>query len=198
MAETDVIANQVDEPVLDAAKDDAPAIEEKPVDDSKEVARLKAEIAKHKAALDKATKEAGEYKKQLRASKSAEEQRAEEEKERQEAIQQELETLRKQSAVATISKSVMSFVGDESVSTTIAEALYGAADVDGALDALSKAWATREKKLKLEYGKIPAPEAGDGAPQTTAADLSKMSYRERLDFKQKYPDTYKKVMSQGA
>ena len=193
MAETDVNVNQVNEEATNAAPEDAAPTEDKPVEDSQEVAKLKAEIAKHKAALDKATKEAGEYKKALRASKSAEEQRAEEEKERQEAIQQELETLRKQAAVSTISKSVMGFVGDEAVSTTIAEALYGAADVDGALDALNKAWVAREKKLKLEYGKIPAPDAGDGAPQTTAADLSKMTYRERLDFKQKYPDTYKKL-----
>lgn len=197
MAENDVNLNQNNEANPNVEPENPP-ISEAPPKESAEVAKLKAELAKHKAALDKATKESAEFKRQLRASKSAEEQRAEEEKERQEAIQQELETLRKQAAVSTISKSVMGFVGDESASSAIAEALYGAADVDGALDALSKAWVAREKKLRMEFGKIPAPDAGDGAPQVSVSDLSKMSYRERLEFKQKYPDTYRKVTAQGA
>ena len=191
MADTDVKVVDTTEAV-ESAEVEAPAAD-KPVEDSPEVAKLKAEIAKHKAALDKATKEAGEYKKQLRASKSAEEQRAEEEKERQEATQQELETLRKQFAVANISKSVMGLVGDEATANTIAEALYGAADVDAALDAFNKAWTAREKQLKLQYGKIPAPEAGDGGPQVSAEAFANMGYMERLELKRKSPDTYRKL-----
>ena len=54
--------------------------------ESTEIARLKAEMAKQKAALDKATKEAGDYKKQLRAKQSAEEVAQEEAKVQQEAL----------------------------------------------------------------------------------------------------------------
>ena len=43
------------------------AAETQETTESTELARLKAEMAKQKAALDKATKEAGDYKKQLRA-----------------------------------------------------------------------------------------------------------------------------------
>lgn len=163
------------------------------IDNSAEIAKLRAEIKKQKEALDKATKEAGDYKKQLRASKSAEEQRAEEERERQEAIENELKELRKKADVAHISKTVMSFVGDENVATEIAEHLHGATDIDAAIDILNKAWAAKEKKLKIEYGKIPAPESGDGTPQITKQQLADMSYSERLDLKRKYPEYYRKL-----
>lgn len=190
MAETDVT---VETTMTDTAEETTPVEQETVKDESPEIAKLKAEIAKLNNKNNALAKENSEQKKRLRASQSAEEQRAEEEKERNEAIENELKTLRKQAALSGISKKVMTFIGDETVSNTISEALYGAEDVDAVLDEIKKAWTAREKKLRMEYGKIPAPDAGDGAPQTSAADLSKMSYRERLDFKQKYPDTYKKL-----
>lgn len=190
MAETDVT---VETTMTDTAEETTPVEQEQVKDESPEIAKLKAEIAKLNNKNNALAKENADQKKRLRASQSAEEQRAEEEKERNEAIENELKTLRKQAALSGISKKVMTFIGDETVSNTISEALYGAEDVDAVLDEIKKAWTAREKKLRMEYGKIPAPDAGDGAPQTSAADLSKMSYRERLDFKQKYPDTYKKL-----
>lgn len=152
-----------------------------------------AELLRMKAALDKAAKEAADYKKQLRAKQTEEEARAEEERARQEAIEQELNELRKQSAVSSISKRVMGFLGDETLSTTVAEYLYGAADTDAAVDAIQKAWAMREKKLRMEYGKIPAPESGDGTPSISKEQLSAMTYAERADFARKYPDLYEKL-----
>ena len=163
--------------------------------ESAEIARLKAEMAKQKAALDKATKEAGDYRKQLRAKQTAEEAAAETEKEQREAIEKELAELRKDKAVATASKRVMAFVPDEQVATNIAEALYGAAAIDLAIDTIAKAWTAKEKALKLEYGRIPAPGVGstDG-PTTTKAQLDAMGYKERLDFANKHPDEYNKLM----
>lgn len=138
--------------------------------DNAEIARLKADLAKQKAALDKATKEAAENKRLLRARQTEEEAAAEAEKERQEAIEKELNELRKERAVALVSKSVYTFVQDEKTATTIAEGLYGAEDADGVVAAFNKAWAAKEKALKLEYGKVPAPGAGspDGTPMTKA------------------------------
>lgn len=126
-----------------------------------ELKRLQNELAKQKAALDKATKEASAYKKQLRASQSAEEQRAEEEREEHERMKAELEELRKQSAVGNISKKVLSFIGDEKKADSIAEGLYGASDVDLVLDSIQKAWNEHEKKLKLEYERPTFPTGGD-------------------------------------
>lgn len=152
-----------------------------------------AELLKMKAALDNATKEAAAYKKQLRAKQTEEEARAEEERARHEAIEQELNELRKQSAVSGISKRVMVFLGDEALSTTVAEHLYGAADTDAAIDAIQKAWTVREKKLRMEYGKIPAPESGDGSPSISKEQLSSMTYAERADFATRFPDLYEKL-----
>ena len=163
--------------------------------DNTELAKLKAEIARQKAALDKATKEAGDYKKQLRAKQSAEEVAAEEKRIADEARDKELAELRKRFAVAETSKKIFSFVQDETVSNTVAENLYGAEDVDAAVDAFNKAWIAREKKLRLEYGKIPAPGVGSSEGATiTKAQLDAMSYTQRIEFANKYPDDYERLM----
>ena len=163
--------------------------------ESPEIAKLRAELAKQKAALDKATKEAGDAKKALRAKQSAEEAAAEEAKEAAEARDKELAELRKRFAVAETSKKVMGFVGDEQTANSVAEYLYGAEDVDAALTAIQKAWTAKEKALRLEYGKIPAPGVGSGEGATiTKAQLDAMSYTERVGFANKYPEEYEKIM----
>ena len=160
-----------------------------------EIARLKAELAKQKAAIDKATKEAGDAKKALRAKQSAEEAAAEAEKERQEALEKELAELRKERAVAVSSKRIFTFVQDEATATGIAEALYNGEDVDLAVDLFSKAWTAREKALKLEYGKVPAPGVGSAdGPTISREQLNGMGYKERLEFATKHPDEYQKLM----
>ena len=160
-----------------------------------ELAKLRAEMAKQKAALDKATKEAGDYKKQLRAKQSAEEIAAEEAKVQQEALMQELETLRKEKAVAATTAKITPLIGDSEGAGQIAEYLYGAEDVDAALTALQKAWTAKEKALRLEFGKIPAPGAGasDG-PTITREQLDGMKFPERVKFMNEHRDEYEKLM----
>lgn len=166
-----------------------------PEPDNAEIAKLRAQLAQQKAALDKATKEAAENKRALRAKQTAEEQAAEIEKERQEAIEKELNELRKERAVANTSKRIMSFVADEAIATGIAEALYGAEDIDLAIDTINKAWTAKEKALRAEFGKIPAPSIGDADGVTiTKAQLDGMGYKDRLDFSQKHPDEYRRLM----
>ena len=164
-------------------------------EENPELSKLKAELAKQKAALDKATKEAAESKRALRAKQSAEEAAAEEAKEAAEARDKELAELRKKFAVAETSKKVMGFVGDEATANTVAEYLYGAEDVDAALTAFQKAWTAKEKALRLEYGKIPAPGVGgsDG-PTMTKAQLDGLNYMDRLRFANEHPDEYNKLM----
>lgn len=188
MAEIDTTTQTTDTalPTEDVTTTPPTDVAEPPKNDSAELLRMK-------AALDKAAKEAADYKKQLRAKQTEEEARAEEERARQEAIEQELNELRKQSAVSGISKRVMGFLGDEALSTTVAEHLYGASDTDAALDAIQKAWTMREKKLRMEYGKIPAPESGDGTPSVSKEQLGSMTYTERAEFARKYPDLYEKL-----
>ena len=119
----------------------------------------------------------------------------EEKKAADEARDKELAELRKKFAVAETSKQIMKFVADEAVSSQIAEDLYGAADVDAAITAFQKAWAAKEKALRLEFGKIPAPGAGSSdGPTVTKEQLDAMSYRERVEFATKHPDEYNKLM----
>ena len=192
MAELDTNVNPESNPAEPESKgtDNAPETAE-----SAELARLKAEMARQKAALDKATKEAGDYKKQLRAKQSAEEAAAEDAKALQESMKAELEQLRKEKAVATTTAKIVPFIGDNAAAEQIAEYLYGAEDVDAALTAIQKAWTAKEKALKLEYGKIPAPGVGaaDG-PTITREQLDAMKYQDRVKFRQEHRDEYEKLM----
>ena len=126
-----------------------------------EIARLKAEMAKQKSALDNATKEAGNLRKELRSKMTQEQLEAETKKEQEEQSAKELADLRKEVAKGKTVKSVMGKLGlDEESAGTLADALYGAEDVDNVLLLMQKAWQAREKALKLEYGKVTAPGAG--------------------------------------
>ena len=126
-----------------------------------EIARLKAEMAKQKSALDNATKEAGNLRKELRSKMTQEQLEAETKKEQEEQSATELADLRKEVAKGKTVKSVMGKLGlDEESAGTLADALYGAEDVDNVLLLMQKAWQAREKALKLEYGKVTAPGAG--------------------------------------
>jgi len=160
-----------------------------------EIARLKAELAKAKAATDKATKEAGDYRKQLKSKMTADEAAAEEKRAQEEALNTELNDLRKRFAVAETTKKVMALGGDEAVSTKIAEYLYGAEDTESALAEIQKLWTAREKALRLEFQKIPAPSAGNAdGPTITAEQFHAMGYLERVEFAQKNPEEYNKLM----
>ena len=138
---------------------------------AEKLAKAQADLLKFKAAIDKATKEASDAKKALRAKQSAEEIAAEEKKAADEKAAQEIEELRREVARTKAVKSVMSRLGtDEETSGRIAECLYGAEDVDNALTEIQRAWTAREKALKLEYGKVPPPGSGgaNGEDEETA------------------------------
>lgn len=163
-----------------------------------EVAKLKAELARQKAATDKATAEAAESKRLLRAKQSAEEAAAAEAREAQEARDKELAELRKRFAVSESSKKIMSFVGDEQTASAIAESLYGAEDAGAVLNAFQKAWTAKEKALRLEFGRIPPPGIGgtDGAT-VTREQLDSMSYMQRVEFATKNPEDYQRIMGRN-
>ena len=194
MAELDTNVNTEVEPVTEAQTEDDGVKTEKTAE-SAELAKLRADLAKQKAALDKATSEAASMKKQLRAKQTAEEAAAEEAKAQQDALMQELETLRKERSVASTTAKIIPLVTDSTVAGQVAEYLYGAEDVDSAIAAIQKAWAAKEKALRLEYGKIPAP--GPGAsegPTYTREQVHAMKYEERVKFAREHRDEYNKLM----
>ena len=177
------------------AKTEAENVETEKTAESAELAKLRADLAKQKAALDKATSEAATMKKQLRAKQTAEEAAAEEAKAQQDALMQELETLRKERAVAATTAKIIPIVTDSAVAGQVAEDLYGAADIDSAIAAIQKAWAAREKALRLEYGKIPAPGVGgNDGPTYTREQVDAMKYEDRVKFAREHRDEYNKLM----
>ena len=191
MAELDTnVTPEVDQDVENKETESSETMPE-----SAELARIRAEMAKLKAANDKLSKENSEKTKALRAKQSAEEVAAEEAKAQQEALMQELETLRREKAVAATTTKILPMVGDGEVAGQIAEYLYGAEDVDAALTALQKAWMAKEKALRLEYGKIPAPGAGSSdGPTITREQLDSMKFPERVKFMNEHRDEYEKLM----
>lgn len=171
----------------DGGGTDSDAAEEKQDNDvSAELAKAKADYAKLKAALDKATKEAGDARKALRAKQTAEEIAAEEKKAQDEAQAKEIEELRREVARAKTVKNVMAKIGtNEEVSGKISEYLYGAEDIENALTEIQRAWVAKEKALRLEYGKVPPPGAGgangEDAETQKAINLAKELGRERAE-----------------
>lgn len=145
-----------------------------------EIARLKAELAKNKDALNNATKEAGDLRKELRSKMTQEQIDAEEKAEAAQKTAKELEDLRRQVAKGNTVKTVMGKLGlDEDAAGNLADHLYGAADIDNALLEIQRAWQAKEKALKLEYGKVTGPGAGadSNSPEAQAvrraADIGK-------------------------
>jgi len=170
----------------DGGTDSDVAEEKQDNDVSAELAKAKADYAKLKAALDKATKEAGDARKALRAKQTAEEIAAEEKKAQDEAQAKEIEELRREVARAKTVKNVMAKLGtDEEVSGKISEYLYGAEDIENALTEIQRAWTAKEKALRLEYGKVPPPGAGgangEDAKTQKAINLAKELGRERAE-----------------
>jgi len=168
----------------------------KAADLTAEVEKLKADLARQKDALDKATKEAAGYKRDLRAKQTQEEIDAANKKEAEEKAAKELEDLRKEVARAKSTKSVMSKLSvDEDTAGKIAECMVGCEDVDNALMLIQKAWTAKEKALRLEFGKIPGPGAGgsseEDAEQKAAIEMAKKLGRERAASGQSVMDGLK-------
>ena len=146
---------------VDQAGDAGSTGENKGEDLNAQIARLQAEMAKQKAALDKATKEAGDARKALKAKMTQEEIDAASKQEAEEKAAKELDELRREVAKGKTVKSVMGKLGiDEESAGNLADALYGAADIENALLGIQKAWQIREASLKKEYGRITGPGAG--------------------------------------
>ena len=148
--------------------------------------QIRQDFAKQKEALDKATKEAASYKRDLRAKQTQEEIDAANKKEAEEKQAKELEDLRREVSRAKSTKSVMSKLSvDEDTAGRIAECLTGCEDVDNALLLIQKAWEAKEKALRLEFGKIPGPGAGgsseEDAEEKAAIELAKKLGRERSE-----------------
>lgn len=141
-----------------------------------QIAKLQADMAKQKQALDAATSEAAKYRRELNSKKTQEQLAAEEQAEAAEKAAKELEDLRREVAKGKTIKTVMGKLGlDEETAGNLSECLYGAADIDNALLQIQQAWTKREKALRMEFGKITGPGAGADSNSPEAQAIRRAS-----------------------
>ncbi len=160
----------------------------------KELAAEKAMNKKYKTSLDKATGEAADYKRQLNAKMSADEQAQAEALERQRQTEEELNQLRRESALNKASKKFMALSMDESSATKAAEALYDG-DTDGLFKILeahiSSVRAGEEQKFLAGRSTITA---GNGTAQTISQEqFRKMSYDEMRQLHMDNPTLFEQL-----
>lgn len=151
-------------------------------------------IATLERKADKASAEAADYKKKWKDSLSSQEQasieKAEKEAEREEKFNQLLRE-------NNINKLEKTYLGLGYLSTE-AERM-AAAEVDGDIDLKTKIMREVDERKKKEFEaeflkSRPDINAGAGgeSPNVSKEAFEKMGYKEMLEFKQKYPETYKK------
>ena len=157
-----------------------PATDAKPEGGGEDLAaknkQIEAELAKMKAAFDKASSEAAQYKKELRTKQTQEEIDLANKKEAEEKAAQHVAELEREVSRIKATKSVMGNLGvDETTAGNIAESLVGCENVENALLLIKQAWDVKEKALRVEYGKVPPPGAGGGSEDREKQEALKLA-----------------------
>jgi hypothetical protein len=163
-----------------------------------EIAQLKADGAKNKTALDKALKEKGEITKLYRAKQTAEEQEAEAKKEAEEQrrLAEEEKDLKIRRYESRDYFREMGMNG-ELLENTVEAKLNGdeatvSANIAKYYENMMNA-KIKEKEIEI-LGSRPNPAVGVGGEESnvTKDQFNRMGYQKRVEFKQKYPELYKK------
>jgi hypothetical protein len=145
-------------------------------------------------AVDKATADASSWKKKYMETQSESEKLSMEKAERDAALKEELEMLRKESAINKFAKSFMGCGYSEDMAVKAAEAQYSG-DTDE-LFRLQKLHADNmAKQIRADIMKsMPVPATGnDDGVHITQEQFDKMSYMEQLDLFEKHPSVYEKL-----
>ena len=148
------------------------------------------DVDKIKAALDKASSEAANYKKQLRERMTEDEAKAAKDAEDRAAIMKELEDLRAEKVVDQNTAKFLGLGYDEKLARETAKAM-AAGDTELVFKNHAKFIADREKALKAEILKnTPTPPAGDGAEKISRDDFKKMTLTEKQKFARENPEMF--------
>ena len=158
-----------------------------------QLAAERAEKEKYKNASDKASSEAANYKKQLRSKQTAEEQEAEAKAEADRLQAEKFESMSKElnhiKAVAAYQKSISDEKDIEALIEAVAEGDHSAvtAVIENEIQRRIQAEKTAWMKSR------PAVNAGSGDDSAaTKEQFNKMNYQQRVEFKNSYPELYKK------
>lgn len=169
----------------------------KEVDIQAQLQALMVENAKLKRATDKATSEASDYKKKWKASLSEVEQASFERAEEQARKEEQFQQLLRENQINKAEKDYLrlGYTAEESAKMAVAEIDN---DFDAKIKIMAEVDARKRKEYEAEWLRSrPAVSAGDGGenPNITKAQFDAMGYTERVNFKNKYPETYKQFTS---
>ena len=140
--------------------------------------------------LDKATAEAAEYKKQLRATMSEQERKAQEEAERIALLQAENDKLKAEKAIAESAKELVAIGYDSKLAADTAKALYSG-DSAAVIKAQAQFVEAQVKAAIAESVKsMPTPPGGGNSSTLTKEQFKKMSIAEQVDVYNKTPELY--------
>ena len=162
--------------------------------DAPDVQELLNRIATLERKADKASAEAADYKKKWKESLSSQEQASVEKAEAEAEREEKFNQLLRENSINKLEKTYLGlgYLAEE------AEKM-AAAEFDGDLEAKTKIMrevdARKKKEFEAEFLKSrPDINAGAGGenPNISKEAFEKMGYLERVDFKHKYPETYKK------
>lgn len=147
------------------------------------------ELARQKAAVTKANKEAAESKRLLQEKLTDEEKRAQSESEEKERIQQENTELKKKVAVSENTAQLISLGYSPELAAETASAMFDG-DTAKVFANQKKFMEAQEKKMKAELlDNTPKPPAGDGKPDVEA--FKKMNWTEKAQLKAQDPELFK-------
>ena len=156
-----------------------------------QLASERAEKEKYKNASDKASSEAAKYKKELRSKQTAEEQEAEAKAEAEKLQAEKFENMSKELNHMKAVNAYQKVIGDGKDIRRV-----GTREADHSLivTVIANEVQRQVKEAKAEWLKSrPAINAGGGEESTiTQEQFNKMNYHERVEFKNKNPELYKK------
>lgn len=152
-----------------------------------------AKLEQTKAAFDRASKEVAEWKKKHNQLLSDDERKKQEADEALEAMQKELEELKREKFTSLYKAKGLALGMDEKTSETVSVAI-----VDGKIDAVFDAWGkflkAHDKEIEVNLLKeTPRAEGSDGEGAMTKEALKKLSPAERYKFSTEHPDEYKNI-----
>jgi len=158
--------------------------------------QLLVENARLKRATDKATSEAADFKKKWRATLSEQEQASVEKAEREVEREEQFQALLRENNINKAEKTYMAlgYTQEESQKIAIAEVDN---DFESRVRIMAEVDARKKKEYESEWIKnrpqVNVGVGGEKAP-LTKEEFEKLGYKDIVDFKAKYPETYKVYM----
>ena len=157
-----------------------------------ELAKMKSENEKLKAAQSNASADASKYKKELAARMTEQEKAAAETKEFIEQLKAENEALKRSQALAEHEAGFVGAGFDSDTAKKAAEAFFDK-DFKGFMESLSEFITAHDKAINAEsIRNTPRPGAGNvGSPTISKEQFDSMNYAERVKLFNEQPELYK-------